>query len=114
MTDPPDWLVRVIHDSDTDRVNVLGLATENVSCDHGGMADKKLVHEILGSITDQGFVIRKRSNGHFAIYSPDGTYVTDLASSPSEHRGHENARARLRRHGWNDPKKPHKKRQRHH
>ena len=77
------------------------------------MADKKLIHELIGSLTDQGFVIRKRRSGHFAIYTTAGTYVTDLAASPSERRGHDNAKARLRRHGWQDPKKPQRaKRQR--
>ena len=76
------------------------------------MADKKLIHELIGSLTDQGFVVRKRKSGHFAVYTASGIFVTDLAQSPSEHRGHLNARAALRRQGWEDPKKPHRKRQR--
>lgn len=73
------------------------------------MADKKLIHELIGSITEQGFIVKKRSSTHYGVFTQDGEHVTDLAASPSEHRGLLNTKARLRRNGWNDPKKPHKK-----
>ncbi len=48
------------------------------------MADKKLIHELIGSITDQGFIVRKRYSTHYGVFTQDGVHVTDLAASPSD------------------------------
>jgi hypothetical protein len=59
----------------------------------------KDVKKLIKACKDQGFVVEYRKSGHPVVRHPDGTHITDLASTPSEYRGWRNALARLRREG---------------
>lgn len=73
------------------------------------MADKKALTQLLGILVEQGFTVTLKPNGHYEVRTPSGEFVTVIAGTPSEYRGFQNARAALRRHGFKDPGKPHKK-----
>lgn len=109
MSRTPRSVRRVIahNPDDTPRVN---LATENALCDTRGMAANKQTRELIGLLTEQGFIVKARKTpGHFGVFTADGEHVTDLCSSPSEYRGTKNALARLRRNGFEDPARASKK-----
>lgn len=63
------------------------------------MVNKKELRELLGLLTEQGFVVSRTKKGHYTVRKADGTYVTTLAGTPSDHRGTANSRAAIRRHG---------------
>lgn len=77
------------------------------------MANKKgsdkEIRKIVRLLEKQGFIVNERTSGHYEVRTADDEYVTDLAGSPSEYRGWLNMLADLRRAGFIDPKKPHKK-----
>jgi len=66
----------------------------------------KDLRRLVKELERQGYVIvRRRGSGHLAVYKADGTWVTDLAQTPSEYRGWRNALAALRRAGFVWPPK---------
>lgn len=71
----------------------------------------KEVRGLIKLLRAQGFVVepRKGKPGHHSVHTAEGVFVTDLAGSPSEHRGWDNALSALRRHGYFDRRRPHKK-----
>jgi len=73
------------------------------------MADNKQMRQLIGLLIEQGFQVTLKRNGHYEVRTAEGEFVTTLAGTPSEYRGWKNALATLRRHGFLDPKKPHKK-----
>lgn len=74
------------------------------------MADSsKEIRQLLGLLTEQGFVVKQTSKNYYEVRTAEGDHVINLSSTPSEYRGFKNAKAALRRHGFLDPKRPHKK-----
>jgi hypothetical protein len=68
----------------------------------------KDVKKLIKACKEQGFEVRYRTNGHPAVYRPDGSHVVDLASTPSEYRGWRNGLACLKRAGLIWPPKTNK------
>lgn len=56
---------------------------------------------------EQGFEVVQLKSGHWAVFTAHGTHVTGLPSTPSDHRGYDNALSALRRAGfiWPPPSK---------
>lgn len=111
MTPPqPDWLVRLFHpDEPTPTRIVYTLRHPRVLCYRLRMASNKDINRLIRLLREQGFKVELKNNGHHEVRNEDGEFVTWLASTPSEYRGWQNALATLRRHGFLDPKRPHKK-----
>jgi len=59
--------------------------------------DKEL-RLLLGTLTEQGYTVKRTKRGHYTVRAADGTYVTTLAGTPSDHRSRKNARADIARH----------------
>lgn len=64
----------------------------------------KELRALIGLLVEQGFEVRRQGNGHYRV-TRDGNFVVVLAATPSEKRGNLNARAALRRAGFEDPKR---------
>lgn len=45
-------------------------------------AGHKEVEKHLAAAEAQGFTVRELKSGHFAVYAPDGTWVTNFPGSP--------------------------------
>ncbi|WP_332880961.1 hypothetical protein [Streptomyces sp. NBC_00564] len=63
------------------------------------MVASKEIRQLIDEARRQGFGVELRGNGHYKV-SKDGVYVTTLPSTPSSSRAIPNARAALRRHGF--------------
>ena len=108
MTHPrqPAWVRRMFHGDAPDTPCVYTLPHSGTL---GGMADNKQMRQLVGLLVEQGFDVKLKKNGHYEVRTAEGEFVTTLAGTPSEYRGWKNALATLRRHGFLDPSKPHKK-----
>jgi hypothetical protein len=45
-----------------------------------------------------GYTVEQACSGHFKVRDSAGMLVTSISATPSDHRGHMNVRAQLRRH----------------
>jgi hypothetical protein len=57
---------------------------------------------IFAAAERQGFTVRRRPGGHFALHAPTGPGIVFVSSSPSDHGKQSSKRviADLRRHGF--------------
>ncbi|WP_394621000.1 hypothetical protein JNUCC0626_18455 [Lentzea sp. JNUCC 0626] len=66
----------------------------------------KQTNALVRELDNQGFAVTRKKNNHYEVRTATGEFVTVLPSTPSEARGRLNALACLRRHGYDDPKRP--------
>ncbi len=66
---------------------------------------RKELAGLIASLVAQGFTVEETRTNHFIVRTSAGVYVTGLAPTPSDRRGDLNVLARLRRHGYRDPKR---------
>ena len=59
----------------------------------------KAIDNLIVKAWGQGWMCRKRGNGHVMAYTPDGKGMVLMPSSPSDHRGIKNCRKLLRKYG---------------
>ena len=58
----------------------------------------KELKELIGTLVEQGYSVKRTKRGHYTVRAEDGTYVTTLAGTASDHRSIKNARADIKRH----------------
>ena len=59
----------------------------------------KELRALVGLLVEQGFDCKVTKRGHVTVRTAYGEYVTTLSGTPSDHRAHANAKARIRRAG---------------
>ncbi len=69
------------------------------------MSRRKDVERVVRAARTQGFLVDRAGTGHWRVRTGAGTFITTLASTPSDQRGVLNALARLKRAGlvWPPP-----------
>jgi len=68
----------------------------------GTTQDMKRLREALAA---QGFEVERARNGHWRVTTPDGMARMQIANTPSDWRGIRNTVSRLKRLGFEPPKK---------